>query len=861
MGTNGGGLARFRDGKIIAKYGVADGLMSNDVTSVCESRDRTVWFGSWGEGLYRLRDNKITRVNVGERLSSGIVRSIYEDHAGDIWVGTWGNGLLRFRGENVTAFTRRDGLVDDQVRVIEEDHAGNLWIATHGGLNRFRDGQFQTYTVANGLSENSIFALRADAEGSLWIGTWGGGLNRLRQERVTSYTTRDGLPCDTICEILEDGQGNLWMSSVKGIIRVRKDEFDACDRGSTRTISSSSYDMADGMLSAQCNRGTQPSGCRTTDGRLWFATLNGIVMVEPTATPINHIAPTVILEQVLCDRVSVVVHNALKLPAAQREVEFRYTATCLLAAEKVRFRYQLKGYNADWIEAGHRREVHYPNLPAGSFQFVVSACNGDGVWGPATELLHLAITPPFYQTTGFLSACGIMIVGAAGLAYRLWMARLRARERELVVLVDSRTSEARAAQAAAEGANRAKDRFLAVLSHELRTPLTPVLLSVDCLLYDERRCEAREQLEMIRRNVELEARLVDDLLDVSRIGCDRLTLNLEKVDVHQSIARAAEVCSAEIKQSGLKIFLDLQAEKHTVYADNARLIQVCWNLIRNAVKFALRDGTLKISTRAENSDDTKSGEVRLVVEFHDSGVGIDPDMLEKIFEPFEQGAVELRERRGGLGLGLAISRAVAQAHGGRLTAASAGRHQGSTFRLELPALSALMSTENGKTPRPDVVRQRPAHLKILLVEDNADTLRYLGVVLKRQGHQVTSASSLTLARQAADGTEFDLLISDIELPDGTGLELIRELKPKGMRGIALSGYGSEEDIKNSHAAGFALHLVKPVLAAALDDAICRVANIDRARPQAAALGYGKQLTESGANDESDRLSPLTLETR
>ena len=163
----------IRDGKIAAEYGVADGLRSNDVTSVCEARDGTVWLGSWGEGLYQLKNAKIAQVDVGDRLKSGIVRSIFEDRAGDIWIGTWGDGLLRFHGDGLKSYTTRDGLADDHVRVIEEDRAGNLWIATQSGLNRFRDGHFHTYSVASGLSENSIFALRADAGGSLWIGTWG----------------------------------------------------------------------------------------------------------------------------------------------------------------------------------------------------------------------------------------------------------------------------------------------------------------------------------------------------------------------------------------------------------------------------------------------------------------------------------------------------------------------------------------------------------------------------------------------------------------------------------------------------------------------------------------------------------------
>ncbi len=440
---NGGGVARFRAERVVAKYGVAEGLASNDVTSILECRDGTLWVGNWGEGLNRLENGRFERVADGAGSSNNVVRSLFEDRSGDIWVGTWGNGLRRLHNGRFTTYTSQDGLADDHVRVIEQDKAGNLWIATQGGLCRFRNNRFTTLTTRDGLSEDSIFALRADADGSLWIGTWGGGLNRLRDGRFMAYTTRAGLPCDTICEILDDGAGNLWLGSIKGIIRVSKDNLTAFDRGLVSSIHTASYDTADGMKSAQCNRGTQPSGCRTTDGRLWFATTHGVVMIDPSQLPTNERPPTVILEQVFSDDVAMGSFPLLKLPATRGEIRLQYTATSLLAPEKVRFRHKLDGYNVNWLEARDRRDVQYTNLPPGSYKFQVSASNGDGVWGPAATLLDLTIVPPFYQSGGFVLACSLVSVAAAAGAYRLWVARVRKRERELVVLVERRTAEAR----------------------------------------------------------------------------------------------------------------------------------------------------------------------------------------------------------------------------------------------------------------------------------------------------------------------------------------------------------------------------------------------------------------------------------
>ena len=626
VGMNGGGVARFRAERVVAKYGVAEGLASNDVTSILECRDGTLWVGNWGEGLNRLENGRFERVADGAGSSNNVVRSLFEDRSGDIWVGTWGNGLRRLHNGRFTTYTSQDGLADDHVRVIEQDKAGNLWIATQGGLCRFRNNRFTTLTTRDGLSEDSIFALRADADGSLWIGTWGGGLNRLRDGRFMAYTTRAGLPCDTICEILDDGAGNLWLGSIKGIIRVSKDNLTAFDRGLVSSIHTASYDTADGMKSAQCNRGTQPSGCRTTDGRLWFATTHGVVMIDPSQLPTNERPPTVILEQVFSDDVAMGSFPLLKLPATRGEIRLQYTATSLLAPEKVRFRHKLDGYNVNWLEARDRRDVQYTNLPPGSYKFQVSASNGDGVWGPAATLLDLTIVPPFYQSGGFVLACSLVSVAAAAGAYRLWVARVRKRERELVVLVERRTAEARAAQESAENASRAKDRFIAVLSHELRTPLTPVLLSVDCLLDDNLAPQVREHLEMIRRNVELEARLVDDLLDVSRIERDQFRLDLQVVDVHQAISRAVEVCSAEVRKRGLIVAQQLHARSHHVQGDYARLIQIFWNLIHNAAKFTPFGGTLAIVSTNQNSAEKNDGSFDIVIDFQDTGAGIDPEL-------------------------------------------------------------------------------------------------------------------------------------------------------------------------------------------------------------------------------------------
>ena len=364
------------------------------------------------------------------------------------------------------------------------------------------------------------------------------------------------------------------------------------------------------------------------------------------------------------------------------------------------------------------------------------------------------------------------------------------------------------ARSEAESANLAKDRFLAVLSHELRTPLTPVLIAASSLLERGDHFldpDVRSVLEMVKRNVELESRLIDDLLDVSRIARGRLFLDLEAVDVHRAIRDCVEICGVETLVAGLDVKLDLAAGDHQVTGDHARLMQVVWNLIRNAVRFTPSGGilTIRTSNTAGPGDEQGNGPggaglaQRLIVEFADTGIGIDDAIRERIFDPFYQADAESAPGSGGLGLGLAISRSITEEHGGRLSSEesrSRARVHVSPRAQELSPAVATRSPEPIKTPSNPT---SDSGLNILLVEDNKDTLHYLTLILQRRNYKVVPADCVSTALAAAGESYFDLLISDIELPDGTGLELMHGLGGgRTLPGIAMSGFGAEEDLRD-----------------------------------------------------------------
>jgi PAS domain S-box-containing protein len=389
----------------------------------------------------------------------------------------------------------------------------------------------------------------------------------------------------------------------------------------------------------------------------------------------------------------------------------------------------------------------------------------------------------------------------------------------------------RAARAEAEAASRAKDYFLATLSHELRTPLNPILVTVTAMLEDPPAPDAfHSALEMIRRNVSLEARLIDDLLDLTRIRTGKLHLRREMTDAHELVHQVVEICRDSLCSAGIEVILDLAARHRHLEVDPARMQQVLWNLINNAIKFTPAGGTITVRSRESDACLAGTSAASLILEVSDTGIGIEPDALSRIFEGSANGQRGSDQRHGGLGLGLLISRSIILEHGGRLSVTSAGTNMGATFSVELPGAIAP-PTETAGFERA-LVRASLDHrepISILLVENNADTLNYLCKTLARRGAKVMTAMDLRSALQLAREASFDVLISDIDLPDGSGLELMWTLRAtRTVPGIALSGFGATEDIELSRAAGFAEHLTKPVDFRSLERAILQVTENSRA---------------------------------
>jgi PAS domain S-box-containing protein len=366
-----------------------------------------------------------------------------------------------------------------------------------------------------------------------------------------------------------------------------------------------------------------------------------------------------------------------------------------------------------------------------------------------------------------------------------------------------RSREFEAEKIAAQKASKAKDDFLAALSHELRTPLTPALAAATYLQDNAQKLppEFVEDIGIIKRNVQLQARLIDDLLDLTRIARGKLHLELEDCDAHTIIESALETAHSAIAAKQLNISTRLEAKEYHILADCIRLQQVFWNLINNAVKFTPVGGEIMIRT----SNDKQA---HFHFEITDTGIGIEPQRLASLFQPFEQADPSVGRQFGGLGLGLAISKRLVDVHHGRIEAESRGRSFGATFRVTLDTVSqrsagtGLNQRVGGKTSRP---------LRILLVEDHQDTRRSLSRLLTHFGHSVVTANNVEDAIAIIGANNIDAVLCDIGLPDGSGYEVAAQARANGsIKAIALTGFGTEQDVQRSKEAGFDFHLIKPI---------------------------------------------------
>jgi serine phosphatase RsbU (regulator of sigma subunit) len=393
------------------------------------------------------------------------VHTAYEDPTGTLWLGT-DRGLERVSGTTITRFTAQDGMPETEVDIILPGPDGSVWIGGRAGLARWREGKFTLVTTADGLSLPHVEGLAVDGD-DVWVGTYEGGLDLVRGGKVGRVTTKEGLYNDVVYAIVDDGEGDLWMTCNRGIFHARKSELAEVAMGTRAHVTCTSLTVSDGMKSSECNGG-RPAGTRARDGRLWFASTIGAVRVDPKHMRKNTIAPPVRIEDVRVDRAPIRGSDrAPTFAAGSQDFEFDYTALSFTAPERVRFAYQLEGFDKAWVDAGARRVAYYTNLAPGRYRFRVKAANDDGVWNEEGAELPFTLRPHFYQTYLFFGLCalGLVFAGAGSVRWRLLA--LRARAAKLERKVEQRTAELAKANRDLEGAFKSLAEKDALLHEDL----------------------------------------------------------------------------------------------------------------------------------------------------------------------------------------------------------------------------------------------------------------------------------------------------------------------------------------------------------------------------------------------------------
>ena len=447
-GSDGGGLNRFSNGRFTVLTR-KQGLSGNTIGALYPAKDGSLWV-STDAGLDRLKDGKITTYTTKQGLparreSSGLspsvlVKAIAQDQQNNLWFGTDGGGLCIFKDGRFTTYTTKEGLASSVVLWLTPRRDGGMWIGTTKGLSKLEGGLFTTFNTSNGLANNNIVTMYEDAEGVLWIGTEG-GLSRLKHGKLTTYTSRDGLFDDLTFQILEDDRGNLWMSCNKGIYRVAKKELNSFADGLLRSVTSVSYGVSDGMKSKECAGGVQPAGWKSRDGKLWFPTIQGLVTIDPNDMPTSAHVPAAIVEKITAGRLSIDQATEVHFLPGERNLEFQFTAPTFIAPGRVQFRYQLQGFDKDWVDAGTRRIAYYTNIPPGIYHFTVTASNGDGLWNTKGASVGIYLAPYFYETFLFYGVCVFSFTIVVVALHRVRVSGLKEREKVLARRIHERTAD------------------------------------------------------------------------------------------------------------------------------------------------------------------------------------------------------------------------------------------------------------------------------------------------------------------------------------------------------------------------------------------------------------------------------------